>query len=90
MSPATFIAVAIVIAGFVVILAVAVALAHTEPPASGGEAVASVPLKLLCPVTGDVTRVEVGFDPLARRLALVRCERFPTGAVECDRACVAA
>lgn len=86
-SQTTFLLLAIVLAAFVVGLSVVLSLAHVQPPAPGRRDAVGVPAKILCPVTGGIARVEIGFHPVGRGLAVLRCEHFPTGVIACERGC---
>ena len=87
MSQTTFLLLAIVLATLVVGLSVVVSLARVRPPAPGRQDAAGVPAKILCPVIGGIQRVEIGFEPMDRGLAVLWCEHFPDGLIECDRGC---
>lgn len=87
MSQSTFLLLAIVVATVLVAVSVAVSLARVPPPAPGRADAVGVPARILCPLTGDIARVQVGFDPVDRVLAVLHCERFPAGPIRCDRAC---
>ena len=81
MSPMTFIAVAIVVAGIVLIGAGAVALLAEKPVAK------PVSMQLWCPV-GSVLRHVGVTKAVDRRLTVISCERFPDGPVTCDQSCI--
>ncbi len=76
------------ITGAAVALAVSTALsfAHVARPLGRSRSAASLG-SVLCPATGDVALVEIGLDLGSGELAVATCERFPTGAFECDREC---
>ena len=81
MSPMTFIAVAIVVAGILLVVASAVALLTEKPVAK------TVSMRLWCPVGSMLRHVGVT-KAVDRRLTVVSCERFPDGPVTCDRSCI--
>ncbi len=85
---AVTVAVAIVLAGTILMVASAFTLGAEEPPAATWEQAPAVPIKLWCPLAGEVTRVGLGLDPAARGLSVVWCDRFPGAPIECDRACL--
>lgn len=87
MSPPSLIAVWIVLAGVVLLLACAVAIAAEKPPAAAGQP-ADVSTRVWCPAAAALTRVGLGRTPGGPRLTVVTCERFSGGPVECDRACI--
>lgn len=76
---------ALVVAGVAVIVSVALSLAHLTPP--GGGKPRALPAHVLCPSTGNLARVEIGFHAESGRLSVTRCELVPDGAFECDREC---
>ncbi len=86
MSLISIVAVAIVLGAVVLMAAAAFTIGAEEPPASANETV--VPVNLWCPVAREQTRVGIGADPAGHGLALVSCDRFPAGPIECDRACL--
>lgn len=81
MSPMTFIAVAIVVAGIVLVAASAVALMAEKP------ATKRFSVHVWCPVRSLVTRVGVT-KAIDRRLNVLTCEHFPDRAVTCDQSCI--
>ena len=81
MSPMTFIAVGIVVAGTVLIVAGAVALLAEQP------VLKTVSMQLWCPVGSIVRHVGVT-KAVDRRLTVISCERFPDGPVTCDQSCI--
>lgn len=87
MSETTVLLVAIIIATLAVTVSVALSLARVAPPAPARGHHAVLPASVLCPTTGDVALVEIGFDWATGELAVASCERFRTGAFECDREC---
>jgi len=87
MSETTVLLLGILLAGVAVTVSVALSLARVAPPASARDHRAVLPASVLCPTTGDVALVEIGFDWATGELAVASCERFPTGAFECDREC---
>jgi hypothetical protein len=76
---------AIAVAGLVVALSVGVSLAGVAPPESDRRR--PLPAHVLCPMTGRLARVVIGFDRDSGQLAVARCEHFPTGVFECEREC---
>lgn len=86
MSETTLLFPAIVVATLAVAASAILSLARVAPPA-GRRAGPVVPSTVLCPTTGDIARVEIGFDPAAGALGVLRCEQFPTGLFGCDRGC---
>ena len=81
MSPITFLGVAIVVAGIVLIVASAVALMAEKPSTK------SLSVHLWCPVGSALTRVGVT-KAVDRRLTVISCERYPDGPVICDHSCI--
>jgi hypothetical protein len=81
MNPMTFLAVAIVVAGMVLVVASAVALIAERPSSK------SLSLHLWCPVGSALTRVGVT-KAVDRRLTVISCERYPDGPVTCDHSCI--
>lgn len=81
MNPMTFIAVAIVVAGIVLVGACAVSLMVEKPAAN------RLSVHLWCPVASALTRVGVT-KAVDRRLTVVSCERYPDGPVTCDHSCI--
>lgn len=86
MSETTVLLLAITGAGLTVAASAVLSLARVAPPA-GRSRRAVLPASVLCPTTGDVALVEIGFDWGTGELAVASCERFPTGVFECDREC---
>jgi hypothetical protein len=76
---------AIAAATVAALVAVALSLARVGPPAN--EKARSLPARVLCPATGAVARVEIGFDRDDTRLAVTRCEYAPDGVFSCEREC---
>lgn len=87
MDAITIISVAIVLGGVVLLAAAGFTSGADQAPHIGA---AAVPVKLWCPVARKQTRAGIGPDPAAPGLALVWCDRFPAGPIECDRACLPA
>lgn len=87
MSETTVLLLAIIIAAVAVTASVALSLARVTPPAAAREHQAGLPASVVCPTTGDLALVEIGFDWASGELAVTSCERFPTGAFECEREC---
>jgi type IV secretory pathway VirB3-like protein len=83
MSPMTFLGVAIVVAGIVLVLACAVALMAERPAAK------RVSVRLWCPAASRLARVGLTMA-VDRRLNVLSCERFPDGPVTCDQSCIPA
>ena len=83
MSPMTFIAVAIVVAGIVLVVAGAISMIAEKPPTT------TISKHLWCPLAAQLTRVGVA-KAVDRRLSVVSCDWFPDGPVECDQSCVPA
>ena len=81
MSPMTFIAVAIVVCGIVLVVASAAALMVEKPAAK------RLSVHVWCPVRSSVTRVGVT-NTIDRRLNVLTCEHFPDSPVTCDRSCI--
>jgi|GEM_PF-1939305 hypothetical protein len=82
---------AIAAASLAVAVSVGVSLARIAPPAPparpGPDARRALPAHVLCPMTGGLARVEIGFDRDTGKLAVARCEHFPSGVFECEREC---
>ena len=76
---------AIAVAGLVVAVSVGVSLVGVTPP--GPDRRRALPAHVLCPMTGRLARVAIGFDRDSGTLAVARCEHFPTGVFECEREC---
>jgi len=76
---------AITAATVAALVAVAVSLAHAGPPADAKTR--TLPARVLCPETGSIARVELGFDREDTRLAVVQCEHAPDGVFTCERGC---
>jgi len=83
MSPMTFLGVAVVAAGIVLVVACAVAMMVEKPPAK------PVSMQLWCPAGLRLTRVGLTMA-VDRRLSVLSCERFPDGPVTCDQSCIPA
>lgn len=66
-------------------VAVAFSLARAGSPADGKRRI--LPARVLCPETGAIARVEIGFDHDDTQLAVVRCEHAPDGVFTCEREC---
>ena len=81
MSPITFLGIAIVVAGMVLVVACAVALMVEKPSTK------RFSVRLWCPVGSALTRVGVT-KAVDRRLTVVSCERYPDGPVTCDHSCI--
>jgi hypothetical protein len=67
-------------------VSVAVSLARVGPPAEAARQ-RVLRTQALCPFTGSLARVQIGYDARLSRLSVVGCEHFPTGQVDCDRDC---
>lgn len=76
----------ILLASLVLALAGVLAILPLHSPI--GRRAKGVPVRLLCPVTGDATRVELDLASVGSALEVVGCERFPSGPIECDRSCL--
>ena len=76
---------AITAASVAALVGMAFALARVRPPADGKTRI--LPARVLCPVTGTVARVEIGFDRDDTRLAVTRCEHAADGVFTCEREC---
>ena len=63
-----------------------VSFRSTTTPEAAGEP-PGVLVRIPCPATGAPARVRIGKDRSLGTLAVLWCERFPTGAIDCDRAC---
>lgn len=85
MNSITLVAVAIVVVGLALVLAFGASLAAAKPPR---EEASGVPVLLWCPKVGERTRVGVRSEPSGAGLTVAWCDRFPTGPVACDRACL--
>lgn len=88
MSETTVLLLGILLVGLAVTVSVALSLARVAPSAPARDHPAVLPASVLCPTTGDVALVEIGFDWATGELAVASCERFRTGAFECDRECL--
>ena len=86
MSETTVLLLAIIITGAGLTVSAALSLAGVRPT-TPRQAPRLLPVSVLCPATNDVALAKVGFDWNTGALALASCERFPTGAFECDREC---
>jgi hypothetical protein len=84
----TVVAVAIIVAGTMLLLASVFTLGAEQPRAAARERAPAVPVKLWCPLASEVTRVGLGVDPGGSGLSVVWCDRFTGGPIECDRACL--
>lgn len=88
MSHETFLVVALIFSALLMTGAIlVVSLRTTPPPARAAARPAGLLAKLACPVTHAPVRVRIGPDPATRTLAVVWCERFPAGALDCGRGC---
>ncbi len=87
MSETTVLLLAILIAAAVMALSTALSLAGVAPRTTRKH-VSVLPVSVLCPETNDVAFAQLGYDWDTGRLGLTSCERFPTGAFECDRECL--
>ncbi len=87
MTQSTVFLLVIILATLVVLFSVVVSLIRESKPTPSRRAAAGVPVKILCPITGDFARVGIGLDSLSGALAVVWCERFATGVFECGREC---
>lgn len=87
MSESLLLIPAIPLAAVVLVLAAAFALSDSRPPATRSDAAPLVRVRLLCPLSNELTGADIGVDHPRQRVAVVRCERFPDGPVRCDRAC---
>lgn len=56
-------------------------------PAAGRQDATGVLARLMCPRTGEQTAVRIGRDPVDRVPAVVWCQHFPAGRIECGREC---
>lgn len=86
MSEGLIVPLGIVLAALVLGLASLLAILPLRSPV--GRRVNGVPVKLLCPVTGNLARVELELASAGSALEVVGCERFPSGPIECDRSCL--
>lgn len=77
-------AVAVIVGG-----AISVLRAGPRDPAAGGPP-PGAPVRVLCPILGEVTRVRLGKSPDSGRLEVVWCERFGEAELRCDRSCFGA
>ena len=85
MSDAIVLVLAILAASGALLFAVAFSLAQVGPPAEQTRRI--LPTRVLCPATGSLARVEIGFEVESGRLGLARCEHFPSGVFDCEREC---
>ena len=76
---------AITAATVAALVSVALSLGRVRAPADRKAQV--LPARVLCPGTGTVARVELGFDRDSARLAVTRCEHAPDGVFTCEREC---
>lgn len=77
--------VAIAAASIVVLVSVAFSLSRAGAPAAGKAR--TLPARVLCPGTGAIARVQLGFDRGGTRLAVLECEHAPEGVFTCEREC---
>ena len=76
---------AITVASLVVLGSVAFSLTRAgAPPEATPRA---LPARVLCPGTGAIARVELGFDRGGTRLAVLACEHARDGVFTCEREC---
>lgn len=68
-------------------LIVSAATSLARPPAAGRQDATGVLARLMCPRTGEQTAVRIGRDPVDRVPAVVWCQHFPAGRIECGREC---
>ena len=68
-------------------LVVSAATSLARPPAAGRRDGAGLLARLTCPRTGQHAAVRIGRDPVERVPAVVWCERFPGGRIDCGREC---
>lgn len=84
----TAIVLALILGALVAVIASAAnSLAHTPSPAAAKQDGAGVRVRLMCPRTGEHAAVRIGQDPLDRALAVVWCQHFPAGPIDCGREC---
>jgi len=67
--------------------AAARSLGGTASPRVGCEPPEGVPVRVVCPLSGEAAVVRVAIRVANPAFIVVSCERFPDGACECDRAC---
>lgn len=77
---------ALIVLALIALIASA-AMSLARPPASGRRDGTGILARLMCPCTGEHTAVRIGRDPVDRVPAVVWCERFPAGEIECGREC---
>ncbi len=74
-----------------VIIGGAVSVLRIRPGDSAPrEQPAGVPVRVLCPILGEVTRVRLGKSPDDGRISVIWCERFGDAPLRCDRSCFGA
>ena len=62
-------------------------LGETLAPRVGCEPPEGVPVRVVCPLSGEAAVVRVAIRVANPAFIVVSCERFPDGACDCDRAC---
>ncbi len=62
-------------------------LGETLAPRVGSEPPEGVPVRVLCPESGQPAGVRVAISVANPAFVVLSCERFPDGAYQCDRAC---
>lgn len=88
MSQGTLVALALVLATLLLGLSAAYSLAAAGPLLSGRRAGRGVAVKISCPFTADLARIQLGVDPVSRDLTVLECERFPAGPIQCASSCL--
>ncbi len=62
-------------------------LGETPSPCVGCEPPDGVPVRVLCPESGQPAVARVAINVANPAFVVLSCERFPDGACQCDRAC---
>ncbi len=67
--------------------AAAWSLSETPSPRVGCEPPEGLPVRVLCPDSGQPAGVRVAISVANPAFVVLSCERFPDGACRCDRGC---
>lgn len=81
------VAVALVLATIALTAAAVSVLGGTMTPRVGCEPPEGVPVCVLCPATGGTALVRLAINVANPACVVVGCDRFPDGALQCDREC---
>lgn len=91
-AASALIPVAILLVAACLLMAGFITLRSSGPPleAAGGASAGTVPVRLICPGTGMLTRLRIRPERRGSLLGLsvVECERFPDRVPGCDQECV--